>query len=340
MRAASLRRSYTRAVTASLPADVQAVFDRFVTTELTTIDRTGQPITWPVTPYYTPGAPCIDVTTGLGYPKKANDARANPLVALLFSDPTGSGLADAPMVLVQGSADVDDTDLAANRDRYMRESIEKLPGTAKLAPPEPVRRLLDWYYDRIYIHIRPERVFVWEGGDVAGEPQLYGSHMEEVRSGHSEEPDRFHADPGGGASAWDRRIGELGTVYPAAVVSIVCPDGFPFAVRVPVRVDGAARWIRIEGELAGIPLQPGLACLTAHVHGEQFTWQQNFQVRGDLVFREGKWALIPHKLVAGFEVPRSRLAMVRANAAKARRYRRTAKRERARRGSGGHGSSP
>ena len=33
----------------------------------------------------------IDVTTGLGYPKKANDAAANPKVALLFSEPTGSG---------------------------------------------------------------------------------------------------------------------------------------------------------------------------------------------------------------------------------------------------------
>ncbi len=51
-----------------------------MTTELTTIDRNGQPITWPVTPYYSGGAPCIDVTTGLGYPKKANDASANPLV--------------------------------------------------------------------------------------------------------------------------------------------------------------------------------------------------------------------------------------------------------------------
>ena len=78
------------------------MFERFVTTEYTAVDGTGQPITWPMTPYYTAGAPCIDVTTPVGYPKKANDARANPLVALLFSDPTGAGLSDPPMVLVQG----------------------------------------------------------------------------------------------------------------------------------------------------------------------------------------------------------------------------------------------
>jgi hypothetical protein len=318
-------------VTASLPTEVQAVFDRFVTTEYTTVDPRGQPITWPVTPYYQPGDACIDVTTGLGYPKKARDAAINPLVSLLFSDPTGSGIPDAPMVLVQGSAVVDDKDLEANRERYGRESIEKLPGTAKLNPPDLIKRSLTWYYTRIYVHIRPERVYVWRDGDVAVEPELYDAHMEEVRSGHSEEPQRFHANPGGGASAWDPRLHELGTRYPSAVLSIVSPDGFPFSVRLPVRVDEASRWIRIEGEPAGCPLQPGLACLTAHEHEERFTWQHNFQVRGDLVSIDGGWVLIPHKLIGGFEIPPSRLAALRANAGKARRFRRNAKREHKRR---------
>ena len=318
-------------MTGSLPGDVQAVFDRFITTELTTIDRAGQPITWPVTPYYRPGAACIDVTTGLGYPKKANDARANPLVALLFSDPRASELHGPPMVLAQGSAQVDDGDLEANRERYERESLEKLPGTAKLQPPGPLKRLMAWYYTRIYIHVRPERVYVWPHGDIATEPKLYGTHMEEVRSGHSEEPDRFHAAPAGGASSWHSRIRELGARHPTAVLSIVAPDGFPFAVRVPVHVDEAARWIRIEGAPVGIPFQPGLACLTAHEHGDEFNWQENFQVRGDLAFLDGSWVLIPHKLVGGFEAPTSRIRMLRVNAAKARRFRRTAKRELARR---------
>jgi hypothetical protein len=318
-------------VTASLPADVQAVFDRFITTELTTIDRTGQPITWPVTPYYRPGDPCIDVTTGLGYPKKANDARANPLVALLFSDPTGCGLERAPMVLVQGTADVDDRDLRANEIRYARESVEKLPAAAKLLPPAPLRRFLTWYFTRIYIHVRPERVYVWPDGDPGREPELYGSHMDEVRSGHSEEPERFHATPGGGLSSWHPRIAELGTHYRTAVLSIVCPDGFPFAVRVPVRVDSAQRWIRIEGAPVGVPLQPGLACLTAHAHEERFSWQRNFQVRGDLVERDDGWVLVPRKVVGGFEAPPSRIGVLRANAAKAWRFRKAAKRELARR---------
>src|SRR5262249_25751480 len=159
--------------------------------------RNGQPITWPVTPYYRLGDPCIDVTTGIGFPKKAYDARRNPLVALLFSDPTGSSLTEPPMVLVQGTAEVDDRDLEANRPRFEREWVEKPPAPARLAPPDPLKRVMAWYYARIYIHVQPERVYVWAGGDIATEPTLYDAHMEEVRSGHSEEPPRFHAAPGG-----------------------------------------------------------------------------------------------------------------------------------------------
>src|ERR1051325_371944 len=106
---------------ATLPHAVHDVFQRFVTCELTTIDARGRPVTWPVAPFYRPGDPAIRVTTGLGYPKKANDARRNPRVALLFSDPTGSNVERPPAVLVQGTAKVDSADLEANRDRYTRE---------------------------------------------------------------------------------------------------------------------------------------------------------------------------------------------------------------------------
>jgi hypothetical protein len=222
-------------VTASLPADVQAVFDRFITCELTTIDEAGQPVISAVAASYRPGAPCIDIA--------AERPPENPLVALLFSDPAGSGLAEPPMVLVQGSAHVDDA-----------------------------------------VHVHPERVYVWPEGDVASEPQLYGTHMEEVRSGHSEEPERFHASPEGGAGRWDPRIAQLGST---AVLSLVSPDGFPFAVRVPIEPDEATGLIRIGGGPTAVPFQPGLACLSAG----------GGQVRGDLVPAEDGWVLIPHTVL-------------------------------------------
>jgi hypothetical protein len=166
---------------------------------------------------------------------------------------------------------------------------------------------------------------VWRSPD--SEPEIFGAHMEEVRSGHSEEPDRFHADPQGGAITWHPRLNQFGTTYPTAVLSIVCPDGFPFAMRVAARAHEADRHIRIEGPPAGAPLQPGLACLTAHAHDPGLGTMQNFQVRGDLVQRDGCWTLIPHKLVGGIEAPASKLEFIRSNAGKAVRFHRTAKRE-------------
>ena len=290
-------------MTASLPREVQQVFDRFITTEYTTVDRRGRPICWPVTPYYSPGDPCIDVTTALGYPKKALDARTNPKVALLFSDPTGSGIEGAPQVLVQGMADVDYRDLEANRERYTRESLEKLPGSKELLPPKPLQRAFSFYFTRLYVHVRPERIYVWPEGDATREPELYDAHLEEVRSGHDEEPEGQSAPPEGGVAAWDERMDELGERYPEAVLSLVAPDGFPFSVRVPISVDRGARRVRIGSGALGVPVQPGPACLAAHDHAPDFGWQRNFQVRGDLVEEDGGWALVPHRLIGGLELP-------------------------------------
>jgi Pyridoxamine 5'-phosphate oxidase len=243
-------------VTASLPTEVQQVFDRFRTTAYTTLDQRGQPVCWPATPSYEPGDPCIDVTTVPGDRDDAADARTNPKVALLFSEPAGSGMDDdAPQVLIQG--------------------------TAHVGGGEVVR-------------VHPERVFVWPSGDATEEPQLFDAHMEEVRSGHDEEPDEPHAAAEGGSVAWDDRIEQLGSGF-EAVLSLVAPDGFPFSVRVPIAVDGAARRLRIAAGVLGVPVQPGLACLTAH---------DRFQVHGDLLDEEGGWVVVPHRVLGGPEKSR------------------------------------
>ena len=228
-------------------------------------------------------------------------------------------------MLVQGTAHIDEDDLDANRERYMRESVAKLPATKRMHPPAFMRGPLNWYYARIYIAVRPERVFVWPDGDPHQPPEVHDSHLEEVRSGHSEEPAEPHAPAAGGGIEWDSRITELGTRHPMAVLSWVGPDGFPIAVRLPIALDAAGQRIRIEALPAGLPLAAGRACLTAHAHAEDFTWQENFQVRGDLVeLAAGEWALVPHKLVGGFELPKGP-ARLRSFIERHWRFRRRAK---------------
>jgi hypothetical protein len=125
---------------------------------------------------------------------------------------------------------------------------------------------------------------------------------------------------------------ELGDIFPDAVVTLVAPDGFPFSVRLPIEVDRGAHRLRLGGAPVGVPWQPGLACVTAHDHGEVFRGQRNFQVRGDLVEEDGAWAVIPRKLVGGFELPEGFVKRARLNMKKFRRFRKIAKRELAARG--------
>jgi hypothetical protein len=98
----------TQDQTLEIPESVSAVFDHFLTCEMTTIGKSGRPITWPVMPLYWEQRGQFVLFTSIGLPQKAFNVRQNPQASLMFSDPTGSGLTDPPMVLVQGDAAVTD----------------------------------------------------------------------------------------------------------------------------------------------------------------------------------------------------------------------------------------
>jgi hypothetical protein len=228
-------------MTATLPAEVRECFARYVTAEFTTVDERQQPITRPVTPTYVDGGATIDVEATPG------PSPDDPRVALLFSDPSGSGVAAPAQVLVQGTA----------------------------AVAENVR-------------VRPERVFVWPEGDPGREPVVHDSHLEEVRSGHSEEPPEPHFPAAGGAVRWDERLSSLDAPDASAVVAWVGPDGFPLSIRLPVAAEPESGRIRIEALPAGLPLADGRACLAV----------RDLQACGDLVrLPDDTWALVPHQLV-------------------------------------------
>jgi hypothetical protein len=271
-----------------------------------------------VVPFYERGS--LAVTTALGMPAKAERARRDPRVALLFSDATGAGIERPSMVLVQGTAVVDDQDLDANRQRYRHDTAAKPTG-----PPEaPPGSSHDWYFTRIYICVRPERIYVWRDGDCGAVPDVYGEAPDEPVAA---------APLHGGQPTPNRRIAEIGSRYESAVLSLVGPDGFPFAVRVPMTADRRGRSIAIDVQPGGIELRPGPVCVTAHDHDEKLRWTRNFQVRGDLLPDPSHgWRVEPYRTVGGFELPPGgAFVRVVANIPKIRRFRKTAKRERQRR---------
>jgi hypothetical protein len=184
-------------------------------------------------------------------------------------------------------------------------------------------RFMSWYVDRVYVHVRPQRILVWPKGDSAAEPELV---LDELQPATAEPQQPLATQP-----TWAPRIEQLGSTFASAVLAVVGPGGFPFAGRVTVSADRAAGLVRLGPIPNGMPVTTGRACLTAHVHGPEFEWQRNFQVRGELVVDGAGWALKPHRLVGGFEIPDSQIAILRENFRKVMRYRKTAKAELARR---------
>jgi hypothetical protein len=132
------------------------------------------------------------------------------------------------------------------------------------------------------IRVLPERVLSFPT-DPEAEPALYDTHLEEVRSGHNEEPEIAHAPPEGGTDTWGA---EMDALPSAATLGFVGPDGFPFAVRVTVRPDRAARVVRLGREPVGTPIEPGKACLGAAA----------IRIHGDLADEGGVWVLHPHQV--------------------------------------------
>lgn len=147
-----------------LPPEVRATLREFRTCEFTTLAKNGAPITWPLAARYEAEQGHFVITTSIGFPQKAFNIRRNPRVALLFSDPTASGLAAPATVLVQADAQVSDavtTDMQGLED-YWRETIFARQPFGKLYGSNPLLRwMMDWYYMRLVIIARPQKITWW-----------------------------------------------------------------------------------------------------------------------------------------------------------------------------------
>ena len=111
----------------------------------------------------------LDISTGLTYPAKADRARGDPKVCLLFADPIGAGMSGPPVVLVQGLAAVRDADLQGNLDRYVKLAEAKYPETTKGIPKVVLARMA-YYYARIWVEVTPLRVRWWPDRRLSAPP--------------------------------------------------------------------------------------------------------------------------------------------------------------------------
>ena len=246
----------------TLPEDVMAVFTEFRTAEFATFARDETPVAVEVIPQWQPSAARFLVTSAIGLPNKAYNARRNPKVALLFSDPTGSGLSNPPTVLVQGDAIVSELitwdDELAEYFRCSGSGSRPDGNGARTRSP----------------------VGSWTGTTCGQDPHHASSHP--VVAGRGHDQGTRGGDPV--SSVWDDTVKAIGR-FPSAVLTGTDPDGYPVSVRCqPVPADGVLRVQRP----AWLTVSPGPASLMSHSHDEQVWKLRGFLARGVLETEGGE----------------------------------------------------
>jgi hypothetical protein len=270
----------TVAAAGAAGTDLTPVLDAYRTCELLTVTRSGLPIAWP-----TVTIPRADgtflVTTSIALPQKAYNVRRDPRVAMLFSDPTGSGLDAPPQVLVQGEATCPDevvTSALPRADLWTRLA-ERQPRSSQYAATGLGRRLFDWYYMRLLITVRPDAV--------RAAPALAPGAPLATRA----------AARGAGDDAFGLALRRL-PGFTSAVLAAFDGAGRPTLVRVRPRADAATRRLVLDLS-AGADLRPGPASLLCHSHDEQLWSLRSFVAAGELARDGDGWAVTPSRYVPG-----------------------------------------
>jgi hypothetical protein len=232
--------------------------------EYASLKKDGTPITSPVIPFPGENGDTIDVQTGLTYPMKAERARNNPQVCLLYSEPKASPVEGPPTVLVYGQACVYDADLQANTDRYVMMNLARF----KIFRPLPafILRRMDGYLARIWIAVTPLKILWWPEGDMEATPQQWyapeGTQAPpcDPPPGPLPSPHKPLVDP---SKDWRKDITYAFDRLGAPIITVVDEDGYP----VPFRARGGSmRADSVHLDLpASMPVDArGRACLTFH----------------------------------------------------------------------------
>ncbi|GGJ28385.1 pyridoxamine 5'-phosphate oxidase family protein [Streptomyces brasiliensis] len=248
----------------SAPLDV---LDAYRTCEFVTLGRDGTPIAWPTAVWRREDGKLV-VTTCLAFAQKALNARRDGRVALLFSDPTGSGLDNPPQIFVGGRAECPDEIRTGPQglEEYWRMLFERQPHSRSYLS-RPVRRLTDWYYLRLVITITPEQVI--------------------VRPPAQPSVPRVPPAPADGAPL--PGAAQLAD-YPTAVLAARDASGAPVLARTRTVPSAGGFALHLPADCA---VTAGPASLLVHRHDEQLNRLSNALVRGELKPADDGWLLVP-----------------------------------------------
>ncbi len=247
-----------------LPKELYTLMMRSLVCEYASVKKDGTPVTIPLNPTAGRDGQTIDINTGLTYPWKAERARNNPKVCLLYSELDGMAGKQPAVVLVYGQAAVYDSDLQGNTDRYVRILLANSSTFRKL--PRFILRWMVGYIARIWIAITPLKILWWPNGDLKRTARQWRvpSDIPMPKSDPPPRPLHVKYTPlNSTPKDWRRDINYALRKLGSPILTVLDENGYP----VPFRTAGGQ--FRKEGALLNLhpcmPAKPaGRACLTFH----------------------------------------------------------------------------
>ncbi len=279
-----------------------SVLDGYRTCEFATLAKDGTPLAWPTSPFRQQDGTLL-ITTSIAFAQKALNVRRDGRVALLFSDPTGSGLSAPGQIFISGTARCSElTTSPAGLEEYWSMLFRRQPSSRGYTVPG-IRSLMDWYYMRLLITVTPEHVL----------ERPYGSAARPAEALAAGAPEQ--------AEAW-RRAGQAGLPgarelagYPSAVFAARDADGgIALARTVPQPEDGGY----LVASAPGTNLAEGPASLLVHRHDDKLAKMSFMLVRGQ-ISRPGPatdWFFVPGRVVRPAGNPLRTLRDARAASAR------------------------
>jgi general stress protein 26 len=151
---------------ATIPAPAAELLERALVAELTVIDPTGRPVTYPLIPLW--DGERIYMTSSTLFSRKLEHIEHDPRVSVSVTDPVSVG-GRTDRVTVQGDARVIADDPHGGWERLLPIWSAKEPAIVSFLK---ARVALPLFFERALIEIEPRRVLYWPGGDTSVAPQL------------------------------------------------------------------------------------------------------------------------------------------------------------------------
>jgi general stress protein 26 len=157
-----------------LPAEVVELVDAALVTEMTVVRADGRPITYPLIPMW--DGERVLMTSSILFSRKLEHIKANPRVALSFSDPTALA-GRTGRATIQGDARVVDGDPHTDWERHLPLWSAKEPVILEFLK---ARVAFPLFFERSVIEVVPRRVMHWPDGDTSRPPRVYVKPSAEV----------------------------------------------------------------------------------------------------------------------------------------------------------------